>query len=221
MSTQYIPTTDHRTALAPDLRSLPARAARAWTERMAVRHVAGDRYAVDAASGATYAVDPVAGDCTCPDHRMRGETCKHLRRVAIEITTGRVPPPGYRRACCLACGEAGFVPEDGPPLCRTCDRAPGDVVRDRETGRRLVVRGVLSEPASTVSVRAADTTVADYPTNEGYPADDPVVEAVFLDDRRTEPRVYRFPHSRLRPTGAAPVGGEHTRREAAAATESR
>jgi hypothetical protein len=32
--------------------------------------------------------------CDCPDSRHRDATCKHQRRVAREITDGRVPEPG-------------------------------------------------------------------------------------------------------------------------------
>jgi hypothetical protein len=198
------PPEDRKTALAPDLRSMPDRAARAWAERMAVRPLPDGRYAVDSASGATYVVDTGAGTCTCPDSTIRGETCKHRRRVAIEITTGRVPPPGLRAGTCLACGREAFVPVDGPALCAACHLQRGDVVRDRETGDRLVVRRVSSDPADEVAVPGTEWTVADYPTNEGYPGDDPVVEAVYLRAWREEdPRVYRFPHSRLAATGAA------------------
>lgn len=194
------PVPDRRVALAPDLREMPDRSARAWTERMAVQHVAGSQYAVESESGATYLVDPVAGTCDCPDATIRGEACKHLRRVAIEITTHRVPPPGKRRAHCGACGRETFVPESmEPPLCDDCALEPGDVVRDRETGDRLVVRAVTSERADEVEIATAETTVADYPTNEGYPPDDVVVEVSYLSDvtAREEPRIYSFPHSRL------------------------
>ena len=192
-----------KTALAPDLRRLPDRAARAWTERMAVRPLGGAAYAVDSTSGATYVVDLDEHACSCPDHRIRGETCKHMRRVAIEISTRRVPPPGERRANCAACGVETFVDGDAaPPLCDTCRLDPGDVVTDRETDDRLVVVRVTPDRANEVSIAAADTTVADYATNEGYPSDDVVVEAVYLGDfGRTgdpgESRRYSFPLSRL------------------------
>ncbi len=179
---------------------MPARAARAWAERMAVRHLGGSRYAVDSQSGATYVVDLDEQTCTCPDHQIRGETCKHLRRVAIEITSRRVPPPGKMAATCAECGRETFVDEDATlPLCPDCRFDPGDVVRDRETDDRLVVRRVTPRRADETTIPAADTTVADYPTNEGYPADDLVVEVVYAGDlaRRDEPRVYSFPHSRL------------------------
>lgn len=195
---------DPRTALAPDLRAMADRAARAWTERMAVRPLPDGNYAVDSQSGATYVVDPAAGSCPCPDSQFRGVTCKHRRRVAIEVTTGRVPPPGKRSGTCLSCGEEAFVPAEGPALCPACRFEPGDVVRDRETGDRLVVGRVRPERADEVTVPGAGTTVADYPTNECYPTDDPVVEAVYLPAWRDEdPRVYRFPHSRLSTTGTA------------------
>lgn len=202
MSDSNTPTTRRKTALAPDLRVMPDRAARAWTERMAVRHLDGADYAVDSQSGATYVVNARGGTCTCPDATIRDETCKHRRRVAIEITSGRVPPPGKRRADCAACGTETFVPEtsDPPALCGACALDAGDVVLDRETGDRLVVAGVTDGRADEVTIQAADTTVADYPTNEGYPADDIVVEVRYLRDavaRRSE-RTYSFPRSRLR-----------------------
>ncbi|MCU4801855.1 SWIM zinc finger family protein [Halobacteria archaeon HArc-gm2] len=197
------PHTDARkTALAPDLRRLDDRAARAWTERMAVRPLGEGRYAVDAESGETYVVDLPERSCTCPDNRIRHQHCKHLRRVAIEITSHRVPPPGKTLARCDSCGTETFVGEDapGPHLCPACSLEPGDVVFDRETGDRLVVRAVTDRRADEVAIDAADTTVADYPTNEGYPTDDFVVEASYLGDvtrERTRDRRYSFPLSRL------------------------
>jgi hypothetical protein len=191
-----------KTALAPDLRRLDDRAARAWTERMAVRPLGEGRYAVDAESGATYVVDLPERSCTCPDNRIRHQHCKHLRRVAIEITSHRVPPPGQTLARCDACDAETFVDEDAPEphLCPACHLDPGDVVFDRETGDRLVVQAVTDRRADDVAIDAADTTVADYPTNEGYPTDDLVVEASYLGDvarERTRNRRYSFPLSRL------------------------
>lgn len=196
------PSQVRKTALAPDVRRLDERAARAWTEEMAVRSLPGARYAVDSASGATYVVDALAGTCTCPDHRIRGERCKHVRRVAIEITARQVPPPGRTWAVCDACGAETFVPGDAPEphLCGTCGLEPGEVVLDRETGDRLVVARVTDRRASEARIDAADSTVADYPTNEGYPGDDLVVEATYLDDGD---RRYSFPLSRLHRTDDA------------------
>ena len=79
--------------LAPDLTSLEDRSARAWTEPMAVRPLGDGRYVVESGSGGTYVVDLDRGRCSCPDHEIRGARCKHMRRVAIEITEGRVPTP--------------------------------------------------------------------------------------------------------------------------------
>jgi len=206
MSDFSTPATPKRIALAPDLRRLPERAARAWAERMAVRHLGGSEYAVDSQSGATYVVDAEGGTCSCPDARIRSVTCKHQRRVAIEITARRVPPPGHRRGRCAACGTDTVVPEDSdrPALCGTCRLEPGEVVLDRETGDRLVVAAVTDRRAREVTVDATDTTVADYPTNDGYPADDIVVEASYLSDVATgADRTYVFPLSRLRPTDDA------------------
>ncbi len=191
-----------RIALAPDLRSMPDRAARAWAERMAVRPLGDGAYAVDSQSGATYVVDPLAGSCTCPDATIRNETCKHLRRVAIEITTRRVPPPGRRRAECAACGTETFVLDDSDPpaLCGNCHLEAGGVVLDRETGDRLVVVSVTDRRADDVTIPETGDTVADHPTNDGYPPDDIVVEATYLTDAVAvdEPRHYSFPRSRLR-----------------------
>jgi hypothetical protein len=196
------PETRERVALAPDLRSMPDRAARAWAERMAVRAIGDGQYAVDSESGATYVVDPVSGTCSCPDATIRGETCKHLRRVAIEITTRRVPPPGKRRATCSACGTETFLSEESAPpdLCGTCRVEAGDVVTDRETDDRLVVAAVTARRADEVTVPEVGVTVADYSTNDGYPDDDLVVEATYLTDalESDDPRVYSFPLSRLR-----------------------
>lgn len=199
------PTSSSRkTALAPDPRTMDDRAARAWTERMAVRPLGGGRYAVDSQSGATYVVDLPRSRCTCPDHEIRGERCKHLRRVAIEVTSHRVAPPGKRRATCAQCGVETFAPEASsePSLCAACAFEPGDVVLDRETGDRLVVARVTTERADERVIDATGDSVAAYETNAGYPGDDLVVEASYLGDtaRRAKPRVYAFPHSRLAAT---------------------
>lgn len=153
---------------------MPDRAARAWTERMAVSRLGGIRYTVDSQSGAT---------------------CKHRRRVAIELTSRRATaastawPVGPRRSF---------------PRRATCRVEPGDVVVTRETGDRLVV-AAADRRADEVTIAAADTTVADYPTNEGYPPDDVVVEVSYLGDAVGERphRTYSFPLSRLRRTDGA------------------
>jgi hypothetical protein len=171
---------------------------------MAVRPLGGGRYAVDSESGATYVVDLPARDCSCPDHEIRGAHCKHIRRVAIEITAGRVPPPGRRAVPCGACGTETFVPEAEPPphLCPVCAIDPGDVVLDRETGDRLVVVRVTPDSADEHHIEATGDTVAAHPTNAGYPAGDLVIEAAYLGDvaRNDRPRTYAFPRSRLRRT---------------------
>lgn len=85
--------TGGREPLAPDTATLDSRATRAWLERMAVRRLPDGRYAVETDSDTTYVVDLASGRCSCPDHEIRGAHCKHLRRVAIEITRGRLDPP--------------------------------------------------------------------------------------------------------------------------------
>jgi hypothetical protein len=194
--------------LAPDTSRLDGRSARAWTEPMAVTALGEGRYEVQNREGRAYVVDLPDGDCTCPDHRIRGESCKHLRRVAIEVTRGQVPAPGKVRGTCRGCGREAFVPEDGPSFCRGCRLEPGDLATDRETGDAVLVVRVTDERADAVEVDGTGRSVADYETNAGYPADDPVVEVVYpfgggksLDERRR----YAFPHSRLLPRDAALV----------------
>jgi len=189
-----------KVALAPDLRDLDERAVRAWIEPMAVTPLGGGVYRVDTHEDHSYSVDVPGQRCTCPDHQYRNVQCKHLRRVAIEISQGRVPPPGERAADCTVCGRESFVPETAePPLCDDCRLEPGDVVRDAETGDRLVVTRVTSDRADEYLIESVGTTVAAYEANETYPADDLVVETVYLGAavRQDDPRTYAFPYSRL------------------------
>jgi hypothetical protein len=198
---------DTRAPLAPDPRELDPRAARAWTESMAVTPLGGGCYRVDTDHG-EYTVDLPGRRCTCPDHRYRHERCKHSRRVAIEINLGRVPAPGQRRADCAVCGHEAFVPETGDvPLCADCRLDDGDVAVDRETGDTLVVRRVRPDRADEYVIEATGRTVAAHDTNDRYPADDLVVDVVYLGDelRNREPRVYAFPYSRLRQVEDAAV----------------
>ncbi|MFC7155919.1 SWIM zinc finger family protein [Halomarina halobia] len=207
---------------------------------MAVSARGGGVYDVHSQSGNTYTVDLLDGICSCPDNQFRGERCKHVRRVALEITGGRVPAPGYLDVECRACGRDAFVREDAPTICEDCYLLPGTTVRDRETGAFVVVAETTDDRAdetvvpprqetlsafddreSTVETDAprtperddgrdasvpADvgvgTTVADYPGNERYPGDDPVVRVVypFSADPETpfeDLRRYSFPLSRL------------------------
>jgi hypothetical protein len=171
---------------------------------MAVRPLRDDRYVVETDSGA-YVVDVEARTCTCPDHAVRGARCKHLRRAAIEITTGEVPPPGRRTATCAVCGGPAFVPvaAESPHLCDRHDRTPGSVVADRETGDRLLVVAATGERADGAESDDG-TPIADYPSNAAYGAHEPVFEAVYLAPlRRGRPldelKRYGFPASRLRP----------------------
>jgi hypothetical protein len=174
---------------------------------MAVRPLRDGRYVVET-DGGTYVVDLEARTCTCPDHAIRGARCKHLRRVAIEVTGGLVPAPDQRRATCAVCGRETFVPRTaaGPFVCPRHDRTPGDVVRDRETGSTLVV--VARRPGRADRVDTDEgRLVADYPSNEGYGRHEPVFDCVYLADARlvgdavdlADARRYSFPASRLRP----------------------
>lgn len=179
------------------------RSARAWTEAMAVEPIGHGRYSVDSQSGKTYVVNLRAGECTCPDHRIRKVLCKHVRRVAIEVNRGEVPPPGKIAAECAACGREAFLPEDAqPPLCSDCHLKPGDAVRDRVTGDLVVVVRVTNARADQVRIDEANHTVASYPSNRDFPDDDPVVEVVYPFSADNDvpfedlPR-YSFPRSRL------------------------
>lgn len=188
---------------------LDERSVRARTQRMAVSATGTSTYEVESESGNTYLVDVDDRYCTCPDYLFRGAHCKHLRRVAIEITEGRVPPPGMLDVACAVCGESTFVPVDArePHYCPAHRLSTGSIVRDRETGDRLLVVTVSSLTAEETYIDGADCTVAEYRTNRNYPDDDPVVGAVYpwsvrMSERGPEPeslRVYSFPRSRLEP----------------------
>jgi hypothetical protein len=170
---------------------------------MAVRPLRDGRYVVET-DGGTYVVDLAAATCTCPDQAIRHSRCKHLRRVAIEVTEGLVPAPDERRAACAVCGRWTFVPATapGPHLCRRHDHAPGDVVHDRETGSPLLVVAATGRRADAVTTDEG-RLVADYETNADYGGHEPVFECVYLADLAdrdlADARRYSFPASRLRP----------------------
>jgi hypothetical protein len=195
----------------PDEDALDERTRRARTERMSVRPVGGGLYEVTGESGDTYAVDVPGGRCTCPDHTYRRVWCKHLRRVAQSIAEGRVPPPGYATVACTACGDPTVVDEraEPPHYCDRCDLAPGDFAVDRERDDVVVVAERPRGRADETPLPDRAVTVADYPGNENYPDDDPVVEVLYplpagIDGDDVEPRHlrrYQFPASRLRPAG--------------------
>ncbi|MDS0476315.1 SWIM zinc finger family protein [Natrinema sp. 1APR25-10V2] len=191
-----VPSSDH----------LTERSRRARTEPMSVLPLGDGLYEVESASDHTYLVDLESGRCTCPDHVFREARCKHIRRVAIEITEGRTPPPGEVAVDCHDCGETIFVDEDEsePFYCEAHALRPGDAAVDRETGDRLTVVDVSELRADAVEIGAADTTVAEYETNEGYDADVPVVGAIYPHARvarngvvPSSLRVYVFPRTRL------------------------
>ena len=160
---------------------------------MSVRALGDGLYEVETKSDEAYLVDLPAGRCTCPDHVFRDVRCKHVRRVAIEITAGRTPPPGEIAVPCDDCAEPVFVGEDepGPHYCIAHTLWPGDTVRDRETNDRLTVVDVSDLRADAVTIREADCTVAEYGTNDTYDPDVPVVGAV-------------YPHARIKPNGVVP-----------------
>lgn len=197
-----------KTALpVPTDRQLEDRSRRARAEPMSVLALGDGLYEVESASGATYLIDLEAARCTCPDHVFRDARCKHVRRVAIEITEERTPPPGKVAEECFDCTETVFVDEDhdGPVYCPQHRIYPGDAVRDRETGDRLTIVDPDSAlRADTVRIQAAGSSVAEYPTNDAYEPDVPVVGAIYPHARvaRNGPvpeslKVYVFPRTRL------------------------
>ncbi|WP_109745704.1 SWIM zinc finger family protein [Salinigranum rubrum] len=187
------------------------RALRARTEPMTVRPLRDRRYVVET-EGGTYVVDLDRRTCTCPDHAIRGSRCKHLRRVAIEVTERRVPAPDERPSVCAVCGREAFVPFDstGAQLCDRHAHRPGDVVTDRETGSALLVVGVTTERADAVETQEG-RFVADYESNRHYGGHEPVVDAVYLEDDEPRKR-YRFPASRLRAESEGDGTGPQARR---------
>jgi hypothetical protein len=177
---------------------------------MAVTPLGGGEYAVEGASGTGHVVELPGGTCTCPDHDIRGERCKHLRRVAIVVNRRELPPPGRLAGECLGCGATRFLPEAGPDLCDECRPDPGALVTDRETDDLLAVVRVTADRADEATIAATGTTVADYPNNEDYPRDDPVVEAVYpfskgLGHPLADLPRYQFPLSRLEARGESLV----------------
>ncbi|USZ67131.1 SWIM zinc finger family protein [Halorussus salilacus] len=196
-----------RASLAPAASLTDVRSQRARMERMAVTPLGGGVYEVESQSGNVYSVDLPGGRCTCPDHTFRQVRCKHLRRVAMEVNEGLVPPPGEEAVACANCGGETFVEENapGPHFCETCWLAPGEPVVDRETGDLLVVVRTTDRRADEVEISGIGVTVADYSTNEGYRADDAVVEAMYPvpaglgpDDLKPHHlRRYSFPRGRL------------------------
>ncbi|GAD52173.1 hypotheical protein [Halarchaeum acidiphilum MH1-52-1] len=183
-----------------------SRAARARSEPMAVVALGDGRYDVVVRGGAAYTVDLVTGTCTCPDHAYRGRRCKHLRRVAIDVTERYVPAPDERDTVCAACGDPLFADAETPEpvYCDDCTLDAGDIVRDRERGDVLVV--VETSPDRARHVAIGDHTVATHPTNDGYDSDDAVVETVYPHRAATPERLrergvrtYAFPRGRLEP----------------------
>lgn len=184
-----------------------SRTNRALAEAMAVTPIGDGAYDVVTAADTVYTVDIPNQACTCPDHRIRDTTCKHLHRVRHEIDAGTVPAPGDRTADCPLCGTTFHTDETthDPVYCPTCTLSPGEPVRDRETGDVLVVVRSTDRRATQTAVPGTTHTVAAHPGNDAYTPADPVVEAMYplpagltpdaVHQRR--PRRYSFPRSRL------------------------
>ncbi|MGB9964460.1 SWIM zinc finger family protein [Halobacterium sp. CBA1126] len=198
------PTTTRREQ--PDERSRRAR-----REELRVTARGDGTYDVHSPSGNVYAVDLDAGECACPDHQFRGARCKHLRRVAIDVTLGDVPAPGERATACAACDAGLFAGRDtaDPVYCEDCTLEAGETVVDRETGDLVVVVESTDDRASDVPVAGRGWSVADHHSNRDYDPDDRVVDALYPLDRGVSPdeisprdrRRYSFPRGRLERRG--------------------
>lgn len=171
---------------------------RAWTEAMSVRPF-GDSYLVSCPDGTEF-VSLGETNCSC---EATADVCKHVRRVAIEINRGRVPPPEEDTVPCRACDAEVpvSVAEEPPFLCRDCDLEPGDIVIDTEgcPDTPLLVVSSPGRAAEMVALPGDDRTVAEYPGNGDHPRDAPVVEAIYPQAVSTDrsPRRYLFPVTRL------------------------
>jgi hypothetical protein len=195
--------------MSPSTQSGPPddRSRRARREEMRVTAAGDGTYEVWSPSGRVYDVDLDAARCTCPDHRFRDVRCKHLRRVAIDVTLGDVPAPGERDATCAACGEPFFAARDDadPVYCGDCTLAPGETVLDRETGDLVVVVESTDDRAGEVRIADRGWTVADHHSNGEYDRDDRVVDVLYPLDRGVTPdeitpadlKRYSFPRGRL------------------------
>jgi hypothetical protein len=83
MATTSIRTTTPE--VTPKRSSRAERALELYHERgRDIERVAPDIYLVPSCTGsATYRVDYSTETCSCPDHEIRGETCKHILAVGI------------------------------------------------------------------------------------------------------------------------------------------
>lgn len=170
---------------------------------MTVRPLRDRRYVVET-DGGTYVVALDAGTCGCPDNAIRGARCKHIRRVAMEVTDGSVPAPDQRTSVCAVCGSETFVPRTsiGPHLCPDHEPDEGELVRDRESGSLLVVTAVVPQRAESYRTEEG-YTLDEYETNTHYGRHEPVIEAVYVgsispDRDPASVKRYGFPASRLR-----------------------
>lgn len=181
---------------------LSGRTHRALTEEMTIRPLRDGRYVIETAGG-TYVVDFEVPSCTCPDHAISGEYCKHLRRVSFEIAAESIPAPDQRSGACAVCGRTIFVPrtQSGSYLCDAHRPEIGEIVRDRETEELLVVVAVTTDRADQYETDEG-RLVAEYATNREYGDHEPVIRAVYAGglapDRDTSDlRTYSFPASRI------------------------
>lgn len=193
-------------------RTVDERGRRAREEPIRVTPIGGGIYEVSTPSGHEYTVDLEEGRCTCPDHQFRGVRCKHLRRVAIEVTAGRTPAPGQREASCADCGRQFFAPEDSPDpvYCNRCTLQTGETVVDRETDSLLVVVESTDDRADEVRIPERGWSVADHFSNQRYDPQDVVVDVLYPLRRGVSPddispqdlKRYSFPRGRLRRTSS-------------------
>lgn len=175
---------------------------RAWMEPMDIHRLDGRRWVVRDSSGTGHVVTLDPSECTCPDDGRLQSPCRHLRRIAIEINTGRQLPP-ERYVTCPACDQEMILDPDDemPPLCRECHLEPGMVVFDRErsNGSPMLVIRVTRDRADEVTIPDEDVLLSDYGANQQYSPSDPVVETVYPGSVSADrsPTKYLFPISRL------------------------
>ena len=186
----------------PDEALLDEESRNAWTQSMSIRPF-GETYLVDCHEGGTHVVLLQESNCSCGESNP-GDPCRHVRRVAIEINIGRLPPPSAERVPCQGCEtEMPVGARDDPPyLCQDCRLEPGSVVLD-EQGDPETPLLVVSYPggaAHDVAVPTENCTVADYAGNEKYPSTAPVVEAIspYAVSLSRPPRRYLYPVARLK-----------------------
>jgi hypothetical protein len=152
-----------------ELKALPDRAARAWNMVATVDHRGGPIYRLN--DGSEHVVDLDARTCNCADHEYRGAFCKHLRRAAIAVARGEVPPrdspritdhrepglDGARYCRCEACGLEAIGQQLRRRGCWQCsedhaEEEPNTTDREREVAADAAGYGGNTAPGAAASL---------------------------------------------------------------------